>query len=139
MEYRRFAKKRFWLHMISMPIIWAPLPVIIVLDIVGELYHHICFPMYGIEKVKRKEYVKIIDRGRLQYLNWFEKLGCMYCGYVNGLAAYAVEIAARTEKYWCAIIHEKKSDLKIHPHHIKHNFLEFDDEKSFKEKYPYEQ
>ena len=138
MEYRKFAKKRFWIHMISMPIIWAPLPVIIVLDIVGEIYHHICFPMYGIPKVKRKDYVQIIDRGRLQYLNWFEKLGCMYCGYVNGLSAYAVEIAARTETYWCGIIHEAKPNVRVKQHQIKHNFTKFGDEEDFNKKYPRE-
>jgi hypothetical protein len=32
----------------------------------------------------------------------------MYCSYVNGLFSYAVEVAWRTEKYWCPIKHAKK-------------------------------
>jgi hypothetical protein len=27
----------------------------------------------------------------------------LYCSYVNGVFAYAVEIGARTERYWCPI------------------------------------
>ena len=109
--------------MISMPILWAPLPFIIILDIIVEIYHHSCFPIYGIEKVRRRDYIRIIDRGKLKYLTPFQKLGCMYCGYVNGSAAYLVEIAGRTEKYWCGIMHEKKTGMKIHNHHIKNNFI----------------
>lgn len=74
--------------MVSMPIIWAPFPALLVLDIVAEFYHHACFPIYGIPKVKRSEYILIIDRNELAYLHWYEKLGCMYCGYVNGLLLY---------------------------------------------------
>jgi len=37
-----------------------------------------------------------------------ERFHCTYCGYVNGLFAYAVEIAARTEQYFCPIKHARK-------------------------------
>ena len=52
----------------------------------------------------RKDYL-IFDRGRLQYLNLLERLNCAYCSYVNGLCAYAMEVAARTEQHWCPIKH----------------------------------
>ena len=32
----------------------------------------------------------------------------MYCSYANGLLAYAVEIAARSEAYWCPIKHANR-------------------------------
>jgi hypothetical protein len=96
MNYRQFRTQRFWWHIISAPFIWLPLPAIIVLDLLGELYHHLCFPIYKIAKVKRSAYIQIIDRNKLQYLNLLEKLGCMYCGYANGVLLYLKEIAGRT-------------------------------------------
>lgn len=37
-----------------------------------------------------------IDRNKLRYLNALEGLNCMYCSYANGLLAYVVEIAGRS-------------------------------------------
>ena len=50
----------------------------------------------------------MVDRYRLGYLNIFERLNCAYCGYANGVIAYAREITARTEQYWCPIKHARK-------------------------------
>ncbi len=49
-----------------------------------------------------------MDRWHLSYLNFMEKFNCAYCAYANGLLAYATEIAARTEQYWCPIKHARK-------------------------------
>ena len=57
--------------------------------------------------VKRSRYI-VIDRQSLAYLNIFEKINCMYCGYANGVYAFAREIAGRTEMYWCPIKHAHK-------------------------------
>ena len=46
----------------------------------------------------RGQYI-VIDRHRLKYLNAIEKLNCVYCGYGNGVIAYARDIAGRTEQY----------------------------------------
>jgi len=40
-------------------------------------------------------------RGTAPYLNIMEKVNCLYCGYLNGLTAYAQEIGGRREQYWC--------------------------------------
>lgn len=93
---------------LSMPFIYAMIIPGIILDICTEIYHRICFKLYGIAYVKRREYIRI-DRHRLSYLSFIEKINCMYCGYMNGLFHYVSEIAAQTEKYWCAIKH--KNDL----------------------------
>jgi hypothetical protein len=37
-----------------------------------------------------------------------QKINCMYCSYFNWLMSYAVEVAWRTERYWCPIKHAKK-------------------------------
>jgi hypothetical protein len=35
-----------------------------------------------------------------------QKLNCLYCSYANGVLAYAIEFASRTEQYWCPIQHQ---------------------------------
>ena len=70
------------------------------LDLTVCFYQWTCFPVYGIPKVRRSEYL-IFDRGRLPYLNVVEKAGCVYCSYANGLLAYIGEIVARTEQHFC--------------------------------------
>lgn len=135
MDYRKFCRKRFFGHLIATPFLWAPLPMLIVLDILSELYHRVCFPIYGITKVRRSEYIQIIDRNKLQYLNFFEKIGCMYCGYANGLSAYLKEIAGRTEKYWCDIMHETKPGFKVQAHQIEQKFSPFGDKDDCEKKY----
>ncbi|OGH67409.1 MAG: hypothetical protein A3B90_03100 [Candidatus Magasanikbacteria bacterium RIFCSPHIGHO2_02_FULL_41_13] len=136
MEYRRHFTSRFIPHLLSTPFIWAPLPFFILLDIIVEIYHHSCFPLYHIEKVKRSEYIQVLDRNKLRYLDPIEKLGCMYCGYANGLLLYTKEIAGRTEKYWCGIMHEKKPGFKDQDDHIKNEFTPFGDEIAFHQNYP---
>lgn len=118
------------------PIIWLPLLAVIILDILVEVYHHICFPLYGLEKVKRTEYIQIIDRNKLQYLNPLEKLGCMYCGYVNGALLYFKEIAGRTEKYWCGIKHQAQPGFKTQVSQIEDSFVPYGDQAEFEKKYP---
>ena len=75
----------------------------------------------------------VIDRYQLEYLTFFQKLSCTYCGYVNGILAYWVEIAGETEKYWCGIKHKNKKDFKEPKHHK--NFIDHGDSKSFYDKY----
>jgi len=94
-------------HLISMPFIYAMLIPVIILDIFLFMYQKISFPLYGIPQVKRRNYI-VFDRQILTYLNWFEKLNCIYCSYANGIFSFAVEIAWRTEKYRCPIKHAKK-------------------------------
>lgn len=89
-------------HIISMPFIYAMIIPTIILDIFLLIFQLTAFPLYGIPFVKRKEYI-IYDRRFLDYLNIVQKIHCLYCSYVNGIYAYAVEVAARTERYWCPI------------------------------------
>jgi len=102
---------------------------LVILDISIEVYHHICFSLYGINPVARRKYIKV-DRFKLQYLNIIQKVNCLFCGYANGLLGYAVAIAGETEKYWCGIKHDSDEDF-IEPDHHK-DFLEYNNEKSFK-------
>ena len=101
---------------------------LVILDIFMEIYHRICFPLYGLGYVSRSSFIKI-DRQKLSYLSFLEKLHCAYCGYANGLMAYGVEIAGKTEEYWCGIMHEKREGFHQPKHH--ETFLEYGDKDSY--------
>lgn len=85
-----------------MPFIYGMIIPAFFLDITTTLYQYIAFRLYKIPLVKRSDYI-IFERKYLDYLNWIEKINCLYCSYVNGLFAYCVEVAARTERFWCPI------------------------------------
>lgn len=135
MNYRKYQDCRYFRHLLSTPFIWAPLIAVCFLDIMVTIYQAVCFPFYGLEAVKRSQYIQIMDRGRLQYLTGLEKLNCMYCGYVNGFLLYAKEIAGRTEKYWCGIMHEGKPGFITHDDQKRREFSGYDDGEDFQKKY----
>lgn len=135
MDYLKNSKNKQLAHFFSGPLLWLPLPALILLDILTSLYQAVCFPIYGIEKIKRSTYILVRDRNKLQYLTPFEKLGCMYCGYANGLLVYLKEVAGLTEKYWCGIMHEKKKGFISQPSQVEQEFAKFNDEKDFNKKY----
>ena len=125
-------RKRYFSHIISLPILYGIFIPILFLDICAEIYHRICFVLYRLKYVKRSNYIKI-DRQKLNYLKWNQKIGCVYCGYVNGLIGYWAEIGAKTEKYWCGIMHEKSKNFNEPKHHK--DFVKYGDEEGFKNKY----
>lgn len=114
-------------NILSAPVIYSMIVPFVLLDLWLNFYQAICFPLYRIPKVKRADYI-VIDRHRLAYLNGIEKLNCVYCGYGNGLIAYAREIAARTEQYWCPIKHARKV-AGSHERYVK--FLDYGEAKGF--------
>jgi hypothetical protein len=96
-----------WPTLVTMPLIYGMALPLFILDLSVSLYQLGCFTAWGIVRVRRGEYV-VIDRHRLGYLNLVQKLNCVFCGYGNGVIAYAREITARTEQYWCPIKHALK-------------------------------
>jgi hypothetical protein len=96
-----------WPTLLTMPLIYGMALPLMILDLSVSLYQLGCFTAWGIQRVPRREYV-VIDRHRLGYLNPVQKLNCVFCGYGNGVIAYAREITARTEQYWCPIKHALK-------------------------------
>ena len=95
------------LVILTAPVIYSVILPLVLLDLFVTVYQAICFPVYGIPKVRRRDYL-VFDRHHLAYLNALEKLNCAYCSYANGLIAYVREIASRTEQYWCPIKHAKR-------------------------------
>lgn len=95
------------LVVLTAPVIYSGIVPLVLLDLFVTLYQAACFPVYGIAKVRRGDYL-VFDRHHLAYLNALETLNCAYCSYANGLIAYAREIASRTEEYWCPIKHARR-------------------------------
>jgi hypothetical protein len=110
------------------PVIYSLIVPFVLLDLWLWLYQVICFPVYGIEKVDRSRYI-LLDRGQLRYLNGIERFNCDYCGYANGLIAYAREIASRTEQYFCPIKHAHRCPGA---HKRYHEFLDFGDARAYR-------
>jgi hypothetical protein len=105
------------------PIIYSGIVPFLLLDLFLTVYQGICFPVYGVPKARRGDYI-VFDRGRLKYLNLLERLNCVYCSYGNGLLAYGTEISARTEQHWCPIKHAHR--LRA-PHSRYQHFLDYGD------------
>jgi len=116
------------LIVLSAPVIYALAVPLLLLDLFVSVYQFMCFPVYGIDKVRRRDYL-IFDRRYLAYLNAIEKFNCAYCSYANGLIGYVREIAARTEQYWCPIKHARKV-VSAHPHDGQ--FAEFGDPNGYR-------
>ena len=88
-------------NLLTGPLIYGMVIPLLMLDLCVTLYQWSCFPIYGIQRVRRADYL-VFDRRHLQYLNIIEKFHCTYCEYGNGLMAYMTEILARTEQYFCS-------------------------------------
>jgi hypothetical protein len=112
------------------PVIYALIIPIVLLDLATMAYQAICFPVYRIPKVRRRDYL-VFDRHQLAYLNAIEKVNCAYCSYANGMAAFFREVAGRTEIYWCPIKHARRV-LGPHPHY--QGFADFGDAEGFRAK-----
>lgn len=124
-------KKNFFLwlvtnrpqNLITGPIIYGMVVPLLMLDLCVSFYQYACFPIYGVARVRRADYI-VFDRHQLGYLNFIEKFHCTYCAYGAGLMGYMSEILARTEQYFCPIKHAHK----ILGTHTRYNrFLDYGD------------
>ena len=116
-------------HIISMPFIYSMIIPALFLDIFLFIFQNTCFRLYGIPLVKRKDYISS-ERKHLDYLNWIQKINCLYCSYVNWIFSFAVEIGWRTEKYWCPIKHARKNNTF---HNWQDHFADYWDAEGFQE------
>lgn len=117
-------------NLITGPIIYGMIIPLLLLDLVVSFYQASCFPIYRVAKVRRGDYI-VIDRQQLEYLNFIEKFHCTYCAYGSGLIAYASEIVARTEQYFCPIKHARKI-LGTHARYA--SFLDYGDATDYEAK-----
>jgi hypothetical protein len=136
-EHRKLKRNTltFLRHSRFGPIILAPFVYMLivpflVIDFMAWIYQLVCFPVWGMERVRRDDYIRL-DRHHLGYLNGIEKLNCLYCGYANGLIAYLQEVAGRTEQYWCPIKHAVRMKSS---HRRYRDFIEYGDAEDFHER-----
>lgn len=122
-----------WKHVIVIPFITILIVPIVIFDIMAEIYHRLCFPLCGLKCLNRRDYIKIVDRGKLQYLNLLQKMYCMYCGYANGVINYWRVMAGMTEKYWCGIKHQQTPGFVTEEH--QNNFATYGDREEFEKMY----
>ncbi len=116
-------------YIMSAPVIYGMIVPLVILDLSITIYQHICFRVYGVPRVCRAHYL-VIDRHHLAYLNVIEKINCIYCGYSNGLLAYAREISARTEQFWCPIKHAQRM---LDTHHRASRFFDYGDAQAWRQ------
>lgn len=114
----------------TMPIIYGMVLPMVFFDLCVSIYQWICFPIFNIPRVKRSNYL-ILDHQYLDYLNIIEKADCLYCSYAVGLLAYASEITARTEQYFCPIKHARRI---LGAHSRYESFLSYGDSEDFHNK-----
>ncbi|MGI9330953.1 MAG: hypothetical protein ACR2QB_09595 [Gammaproteobacteria bacterium] len=124
----RWLRESSFRNLISAPFIYSMILPFMALDLFISAYQAICFPLYRMPKVSRRKYI-VLDRHKLSYLNVIEKFNCIYCGYANGLLAYAREIGARTEEYWCPVKHAGKV---LDPHRRYARFADFGDPEAYR-------
>ncbi|MFA6514460.1 MAG: hypothetical protein WCT50_04220 [Patescibacteria group bacterium] len=118
-------------YLLSMPFIYGMIIPGLFFHLGLEIYHQFCFRLYGIPRVKSRDYF-VYNRRLLPYLNWIEKLNCFYCSYFNNLLRYAIEISGRTERYWCPI----KYATKVEDTHSQYNkFVDYLDAENFRGKW----
>ena len=128
----RFIREANLLSVATAPIIYSLIVPFALLDLWVSLYQRICFPIYGIARVRRGQYIAI-DRHHLAYLNGIEKMNCVFCGYANGVIAFVREVSGRTEQYWCPIRHARRVRS---PHVHYREFLDYGDAEGYHKRLP---
>lgn len=124
---------KIWLrHAISVPFIFSLTIPFLIMDFWVEIYHRVSFFLYRVPYIKRQQYITI-DRYKLSYLTWPQKIFCSYCGYINGVLKYWAAVAQETERYWCAIKHKSNPTAKPQPH--QKDFTDYGHEFDLKEKF----
>ena len=126
----RYVLRSRFLAIITAPFIYACIIPFALLDLFVSLYQAVCFPVYGVPKARRRDYMAI-DRNKLRYLNALEGLNCMYCSYANGLLAYVAEVAGRTEQHWCPIKHARRIQ---NAHDRYSHFLPYGDASAYRQR-----
>lgn len=125
----RYLREASWPVILTAPVVYSGFLAFALMDLFVTVYQAVCFPVYGIAKVRRADYLAF-DRGDLPYLNAVERFNCFYCSYANGVAAYLREVAARTEQYWCPIKHARRI---LGAHERYPAFFEFGDAEAFRQ------
>ncbi len=119
----RFVAQSDLVSWLTAPVIYSLIIPLVIVDLWVSLYQAVCFRAYGIERVRRSDFI-LLDRRHLAYLNRIEALNCMFCSYANGLIGFVREVSSRTEQYWCPIKHALRVNDPLQRYY---KFLEYGD------------
>ena len=114
----------------SSPFIYSMIVPVVILHVWTQLYQQISFRLYNIPLIDQSKYIRD-QRWKLKYLTWTEKINCLYCGYANGVMAFALKVAAQTEQHWCPIKDKPEAQKEILEH--RREFAEYGDEPSLQD------
>lgn len=123
MSVGRFIAQSDMMSWLTAPVIYSLIVPLVIVDLWVSLYQAICFRAYGIDRVRRSDFL-LFDRRHLAYLNRIEALNCMFCSYANGLIGFVREVSSRTEQYWCPIKHALRVTDPVQRYY---QFLEYGD------------
>jgi len=115
------------INLITGPIIYSMIFPLLLLDAFVSFYQWSCFPVYGIAKLNRKNFI-IFDRQELKYLDWISKFHCTYCAYGVGVVAFVGEVIGATEAYFCPIKHASQKNALAKNKRV---YLAFDTPENF--------
>jgi hypothetical protein len=132
LSFRSYILQTRPLYLLGLPVIYSMALPLVLLDLSATVYQHVCFRIYGIARVRRFAYL-VIDHHRLPYLNPIEKAHCVYCSYANQVIAYAREIIARSEQFFCPIKHARPIR---DPHHRTARFVAYADGQAYSRELP---
>ena len=121
------------LNLLTAPIIYSLIAPIALLDLWITLYQALCFPLYGIARVRRSTYI-VIDRHHLAYLNAIEKVNCVLLWVCERRVRLRPRSGrTRPSRYWCPIRHAKRIRA---PHTHYREFVDYGDTKGYHRELP---
>ena len=120
------------ISLLTAPVIYSMILPIGLLDLWISLYQRICFPVYGIDRVRRSAYI-VVDRHHLAYLNGIEKLNCVYCGTQTGCSRTCARSPHVPSRYWCPIRHARRVRA---PHAHYREFVDYGDAEGYHRRLP---
>lgn len=85
-----------------------------IVDLLARFGQATVLRLCGIPPVDRRRFIAL-DRGQVPHLSGWDRLNCNYCGYANGVLAWAREIVHQVERYWCPVRHRFPLEDKLNP------------------------
>ena len=115
MIFRARVAQRGWARVLAAGVLmYAYAAAFVVVDLLARFGQATVLRLCGIPPVDRRRYIAL-DRGRVPPLSAFDGFNCNYCGYANGVLAWAREIVRRVEHYWCPVRHAAPLDGDVDP------------------------
>lgn len=115
MIFRARVAQRGWGRLLAAGVLmYAYAAAFLFVDLLARFGQATVLRLCGIPPVDRRKYIAL-DRGRAPFLTSFDRFNCNYCGYANGVLAWAREIVHQVERYWCPLRHAASLEGNVNP------------------------